>query len=74
MEWSKIANPSNPSETRGWELVSLVVILFATTVVTVLARLWARMKIQRNAGIDDIIIVATIVGSILNEKSTFATD
>ncbi|TID24545.1 hypothetical protein E6O75_ATG02910 [Venturia nashicola] len=59
--WSKIANPSNPSQTRGWELVVLVVILFSITIFTVVARLWARLKVQHNAGLDDIIVVVTMI-------------
>lgn len=72
--WSKISNPSHPSETRGWELVTLVVILFSTTLVTVIARLWARIKIQHNAGIDDIIVFAAMVSSIPNKNRMFATN
>jgi hypothetical protein len=63
--WGKIANPLHPSETRGWELVILVIILAILTTITVIARLWARFRIQHNAGIDDILIVAAMVCSSL---------
>ncbi|QDS73569.1 hypothetical protein FKW77_001161 [Venturia effusa] len=64
--WSKIANHLNPSETRGWGLVTLVVVLSLITLVTVVARIWARTKIQHNAGVDDVIIVATMASPIMN--------
>ena len=63
--WGKIANPLHPSETRGWELVTLVVVLFSITLITVIARLWARIKIHHNAGLDDVVIVAAMVCSSL---------
>jgi hypothetical protein len=66
--WGKIANPLHPSETRGWELVTLVIILFSLTLITVIARLWARVRVQQNAGIDDIIVVAAMVGSNLDRQ------
>jgi hypothetical protein len=60
-KWSQIGNPLHPAETRNWGLVVLVIILFSITLVTVTARLWARIFVQRNLGWDDGVIIASMV-------------
>jgi hypothetical protein len=57
--WPK-ANHINPVRRDGG-LVGLTITLFVLALATVCARLWARFVIQRNAGIDDAIIVACMV-------------
>jgi hypothetical protein len=59
-EWTKISDPSNPSQTRGWGLAVLCIVLFALTLATVVARLWARFMVRHTAGIDDAVIVAAM--------------
>ncbi|KIW06340.1 hypothetical protein, variant [Verruconis gallopava] len=60
-QWAKIANPEHPSQTRGWGLVILCVVLFTFALAVVVARLWARLMIRRTAGIDDIVIVLAMI-------------
>jgi len=60
-QWAKIANPSNPSDTRGWGLAILCILLFSLTFATVAARLWARVVVRNTAGIDDVVIVAAMI-------------
>jgi hypothetical protein len=57
-------NYTNPV-TRGWDIVILDAILLAFAFVVLLARLWARLGLQHNAGLDDVFIVAAFVG-VLN--------
>jgi hypothetical protein len=59
LAWPK-PNYINP-ELRDWSLGAAIVILLSLTVTIVCARLWARIIIQRNAGIDDTIIVIAMV-------------
>jgi len=58
--WPK---PSLNPETVGWGVVVAMVILYAFALGVVVARLWARFAIQRNAGIDDIFIVLAMVST-----------
>jgi hypothetical protein len=53
-------NYVNP-HTRGWELVIICIVLYALALFAVIARLWARFMIQRNAGADDALILAAMV-------------
>ncbi|KAF1816740.1 hypothetical protein P152DRAFT_135994 [Eremomyces bilateralis CBS 781.70] len=53
-------NYINP-ETRGWGLVILVVVLYFVTFLIFTARLWARLKIAKNAGLDDALISVAMV-------------
>jgi hypothetical protein len=56
--WPK---PSLNFERRGWGVPIAVIVLFVITATVVSARLWSRLVIQRNAGIDDICIVFAMV-------------
>jgi Na+/phosphate symporter len=47
--------------TRGWGDVILCVVLYALALFTVVARLWARLIIKHNAGLDDVMIVIAMV-------------
>jgi hypothetical protein len=60
-EWAKIANPEHPSETRGWGLAALSIVLFTLAFMTVCARLWARFLVRHTAGIDDVLIVLATI-------------
>ena len=63
-QWAQISNPSNPSETRGWGLTILCIILFTLTFATVTARLWARIIVRNTAGLDDAVIVAAMLPTL----------
>jgi hypothetical protein len=50
-------NPNfvNP-EKRGWEAPIVLIVMLAVTTVIYLARLWARLVVARNFGLDDILM------------------
>jgi len=52
---------SDHPERRGLVLTVTTIVLFLITLVVVLARLWARLFLQRNGGLDDIFIALTMV-------------
>jgi hypothetical protein len=54
----------NP-ETRGCGIVVLVAVLLALTYLVVFMRLWARVRLSKNAGIDDALIAFNIVSCCL---------
>ena len=54
-------NHSPNFERRGWGIPIVVMVLFSISIAVVSARLWARLVIQRNSGIDDLFIVAAMV-------------
>jgi hypothetical protein len=58
-----VANYVNPQK-HGWGLAILVIILTALTIFVVSLRIWVRIRLQRNGGLDDIFIVATMVGDL----------
>jgi hypothetical protein len=60
-EWAKIGNPLHPTETRGWGLAILCIVLYTLATVVVLARLWARFKVRQTSGLDDALIVLAMV-------------
>jgi hypothetical protein len=60
-EWAKISSPGHPSELRGWGLVIVVIVVYTIALLTVGARLWARLVLLRNQGLDDALIVAAMV-------------
>lgn len=62
-EWATNREKFPYGERRKPYLIILISILFALTIVVVAARLWARCKIRRNAGLDDFLIVAALVSS-----------
>lgn len=60
-EWATNRERFPYGERRGPFLLVLLGILLALTLAVVAARLWARCKIRRNAGLDDWLIVAALV-------------
>lgn len=56
-------NYVNP-ETRSWAAPACVILLFVITVVTFVARIWARFRRTRTSGVDDWLIVATMVRTL----------
>ncbi|KAF2400162.1 integral membrane protein [Trichodelitschia bisporula] len=58
-EWA--ARDHSHIETRGWGLVVVTLLMSLLTFATLVARLWARLVIQRNAGLDDLIITIAAV-------------
>lgn len=65
--WPK-PNYHNPMR-RGWGLVALCIALFVLALGIVIARLYARIRIQRNYGLDDTLIIAAIVRLLLVTSS-----
>ncbi|KAF2417516.1 hypothetical protein EJ08DRAFT_80639 [Tothia fuscella] len=63
VEWIKKSHNPN-KEVRGWELTILILVLSVITLITIGARLWARLIIRRNAGLDDAIIVAAWIPTV----------
>ncbi|KAF2137195.1 uncharacterized protein K452DRAFT_341398 [Aplosporella prunicola CBS 121167] len=61
-------------ERRGPFSTILVSILLALTLTIVGARLWARCKVRRNAGLDDWLIVAALVKSTSKRFYQFGVD
>jgi hypothetical protein len=56
-------NPNYVNPPRhGWGLTIGIVVISALAVLTVCARMWARLRLQKNGGIDDVFIVAALVG------------
>jgi hypothetical protein len=49
---------------RGWGIPITIIILFTITVCIVAARLWVRLVMQRNQGIDDFCIIAAMVDDL----------
>jgi hypothetical protein len=50
-------------ETRGWGIVVLVSVLLALCYVVVFMRIWARLRLAKNSGLDDALIVFNLVSS-----------
>ncbi|GME58777.1 putative integral membrane protein [Neofusicoccum parvum] len=48
-------------ERKGPSLMIGIIVMYIVTLVIVLGRLWARIVVQRNQGIDDYLIIATIL-------------
>lgn len=57
--WPK-PNYTSPA-TRGWELSILCIVLGIAATSVVLLRLHARFQVQKNAGLDDILVIAAMV-------------
>lgn len=60
-EWMTNRERYPYGERRQPFVIVLMFVLLALTLAVVAARLWARCKIRRNAGLDDWLIVAAIV-------------
>jgi len=55
-------NPNYVDPPRhGWGLTVGITIVSTFTVLAVCARLWARFRLQKNGGIDDVLIAAALV-------------
>jgi hypothetical protein len=54
---SRSANP----ERRGWDVFTAMIVLYTLCTVVVALRLWARLRLQRNPGLDDLFIVFSMV-------------
>jgi hypothetical protein len=50
-------NPNyvNPEE-RGWEAPIVMIVMLAITTIIYIARIWARFKVAKNLGLDDILM------------------
>lgn len=48
-------NYVNP-ETRGWEAPIILIIMLVATTIIYVARMWARLVVAKNYGLDDIIM------------------
>ncbi|KAF2666809.1 hypothetical protein BT63DRAFT_415909 [Microthyrium microscopicum] len=46
---------------RGWGITIATIVLWAITILVVAGRLWARLKIQKIGGLDDLIIVIALI-------------
>ena len=57
--WPK-PNYAHP-ETKGWGLIIVSIVLGALSVVVVTLRMWCRLVISHNQGIDDYILLAAMV-------------
>jgi hypothetical protein len=53
----------NDPITRGTALIDVTIILYAIVFITVLARLWARVAVTYDVGLDDILVVVAMVCS-----------
>lgn len=60
-EWATNREKYPLGERRGPFLIVLISILLVLTFVIVGARLWARCRVRRNAGLDDLLIVVALV-------------
>jgi hypothetical protein len=45
---------------RGTALIDLTIILYAIAFITVLARLWARVVVTYDVGLDDVLVVVAM--------------
>lgn len=53
--------PSLDPIQRGWNIPIVLIIFTSITFLVVVARLWARLVVQKNPGLDDIVIVLAMV-------------
>lgn len=51
----------NDPVTQGTALIDITIALYAVTLVTVLARLWARVVTTYDVGLDDVLVVFAMV-------------
>jgi hypothetical protein len=65
--WPK-ANYSNPI-TRSKAVLIVACVFGPVTIALVLARLWVRIRIQHNAGVDDWLMMAAIVSLSIMTKT-----
>ena len=60
LEWLHVANPSNPYR-RPWILGYVSIFLGSLAILAVSLRLYLRLRVLRNGGLDDAFIAATMV-------------
>lgn len=83
LSWPK-PNYIDPEE-RGWEAPIVLIIFMAITFFVYVARMWARISISKNTGLDDILIsiamlplfgltITTILGKTLAKHVIFCAD
>lgn len=59
LNWPR-PNYVNP-ETRGWEAPIVLLVFLGITTLVYLARMWARLAVSKNAGLDDILISVSMI-------------
>jgi hypothetical protein len=59
LSWPK-ANRVNPEE-RSWAAPIILLILMGITFLVYIARMWARLVLSKNAGLDDVLISLAIL-------------
>jgi hypothetical protein len=57
-------NFTNPPETRGWGTIALFILLIVSAYLVVALRIWARLRVSKNSGIDDALIVFNMVRAL----------
>jgi hypothetical protein len=63
-------NLVNP-QGRGMVTTVLAAIFTPITIFVVFARLWVRFRLQRNAGVDDWLMIASLVNNIVPHKRIY---
>lgn len=56
-------NYVNPEE-RGWEAPIVLMVMLFLTMVVFMARIWARLVVSKNAGIDDVFMSISMLPTI----------
>lgn len=51
----------NDPVTQGTALIDLAIVLYAIALITILARLWARVVVRYDVGLDDVLVVVAMV-------------
>jgi hypothetical protein len=79
-----LPNYVNPEE-RGWEAPIVLLVFMGITFFIFFARVWARLMISKNAGLDDILIsiamlpllgltISAVLGMTKNDPSIITAD
>jgi len=61
-------NYTNPPETRGWGIIALFILMIVFAYLVVSLRIWARLRVSKNPGIDDALIVFNMVGASYSQS------
>jgi hypothetical protein len=59
LSWPK-PNHVDPEE-RGWDMPILLLVVMGITFLVYIARIWARLILLKNAGLDDILISLAMI-------------
>jgi len=54
-------SPSQNPATRSWLMPAIIIVIYAIALVVVAARLWSRLVLRRNRGLDDLFITLAMV-------------